>query len=286
MKALRATGVILAAAAVLGLAACGGGHGASATGTTAKLLSPAQSKHAVAVATAKTIDSTVHLDLSVAIKPVGSADKGGVYSATGDLNRTEGKIAVDERFMGGNLRQEVLSRANGHLILYETPANVPLPKGKTWLKIDLTQYGMKRYRANTAFLAGADQDPFAALALFAAPSAEVTDLGLDWLPDSTLNSHFRARVNVVTVAKAKGVKGVFLGALAADVGQPVQTIDVWVSKQGRVARVRVQKLLRDANTGQQLRQTSIADFSRFGEPLHVSLPPAARVVDYFALAAK
>lgn len=287
MKALRATGIVLATAAALGLAACGGGHGGSATTAgTRTLLTAAQAKQAVAAATAKTAGSTVHVDLSIALKEVGSTSKGGVYSATGDLGQTTGTIAVDQRFVGGGLHQEILSRANGHLILYESPANVPLPKGKTWLKIDLTKYGFKRYGANTAFLAGADQDPFAALALVAAPSARVTDLGLDWLPDRTLDSHFRARVNVVTVAKAKGVKGVDLGALAADVGNPVQTIDVWVSKQGRVARVRVQKLLRDVNTGSQLRQTSIADFSRFGEAVHATLPPAAQVADFLALAAK
>jgi hypothetical protein len=280
---LRTTGIVLAPAVALALAACGG-HGGSAGGAT-KLLSPAQAKQAVAAATAKTVGSTLHLDLSVTIRAADSTGSGN-YSATGDLGRSLGRIDVDERFVGGDLRHEVLSRRNGHLVLYETPANVPLPKGKTWLKIDLTRYGMKRYGANTAFLAGADQDPFAALTLATAPAARVTDLGLDWLPDRTLDGHFRARVNVVAVAKASGVKGASLRSLAADVGQPVQTIDVWVGKGGRVARVRVQKSLLDANSGSQLQQSSIADFNHFGEPVHVSLPPAARVVDLFALAAK
>jgi hypothetical protein len=283
VRALRATGIVLSAAAVLALAACGG-HGGSAGGAT-KLLSPAQAKQAVADATAKTTGSTLHLDLSVTIRAAGTSGS-GTYSATGDLGRSLGRIDVDERFVGGDLRHEVVSRQNGHLILYETPANVPLPKGKTWLKIDLTKYGMKRYGANTSFLAGADQDPYAALTLAASPAAKVTDLGLDWLPDRTLDSHFRARVDVVSVAKARGVKGADLATLGADVGQPTQTIDVWVGKQGRVARVRVQKVLRDANTGSQLRQSSIADFSRYGEPVHVSLPPPARVADLLALSSK
>jgi hypothetical protein len=281
---LRATGIVLgAAAAVLALAACGG-H--SSAGGAAKRLSPAQSKQALAAATTKTVGSTVHLDLSVTIRQVGSTSGSGVYSATGDLSGSDGKIDVDERFVGGDLRHEILTRPSGHLILYETPANVPLPKGKTWLKVDLTRYGIKRYGADTTFLAGADQDPFAALALVAAPAAQVTDLGPDVLPNGTLVSHFQAQVNVVTVAKAKGVKGASLRTLAADVGKPVQTIDVWVDKGGRVARVRVQKALRDANSGSQLHQSSIADFSRYGEPVHVTLPPAARVVDLFSLTAK
>ena len=91
-----------------------------------------------------------------------------------------------------------------------------LPKGKTWLEVDMSVYGIQRYGANTTFLAGADQDPVEALNLATSAPAHVTDLGPDWLPDNTLNTHYRATVRVLDVAKAAGVKGAGLKALQAD----------------------------------------------------------------------
>lgn len=277
MGAVRWSGIVLTAVAVLALAACGGGGGGHT------LLSPEQSKQTVASAAAKTRGAGVHLDLAVTLHRV-AGNGAAVYSATGDLDPAGGHLQIDQRGTGGDLRSEVISRRDGHLVLYENPAgSITLPKGKTWLKLDLTRYGKQRYGANTTFLAGADQDPFAALELATAPAAHVTDLGLQWLPDRTLNTHYRARVDVVAVAREKGVKGKALTQLASEVNGRNETIDVWVSKQGRVARVQVRKIVLDVATGSKLRQTSIADFSRFGERVHVTLPKAALVADYFAL---
>lgn len=276
---MRGIGVVVAAVAVLSLAACGGGGG---SGGGQKLLSPAQSKQAVAAAAAKTRSTSEHLDLAVTLHRV-AGNGAAVYSASGELDPSGGHLQIDQRGAGGDLRSEIISRSGGHLVLYENPAGFPLPKGKTWLKLDLTRYGLREYGANTTFLAGADQDPFAALVLATAPAAHVTDLGLDWLPDRTLNTHYRATVDVVTVAKGRGVKGKALKKLAAQVNGRVETIDVWVSKQGRVARVQVRKIVLDAASGSKLRQTSIADFSRFGEAVHTTLPPQARIADFFAI---
>jgi hypothetical protein len=277
VRAVRGIGVVAAALAVLALAACGGGGGH-------KLLSPEQSKQAVADAAQKTRGAGAHLDLAVTLHRL-AGNGAAVYGASGDLDPAGGHLQIDQRGTGGDLRQEVISRSGGRLVLYESPPGaITLPKGKTWLKLDLTRYGRERYGANTTFLAGADQDPYAALELATARAAHVTDLGLQWLPDRTLDTHFRATVDVVAVAKEKGVTGKALKRLAADVNGRRQTIDVWVSKQGRVARVKVQKIVLDAATGGKLRQTSIADFSRFGERVRVTLPPSSLVADYFTLA--
>lgn len=162
---------------------------------------------------------------------------------------------------------------------------MPLPKGKTWLKVDMSEFGLQRYGANTTFLAGADQDPVEALNLVTAPAAKVVDLGLDWLPDDTLNTHYRGTVSVIAVAKAAGVKGAGLQTLRSDMGNPVQTIDVWVSKKGRVARIQVKSPVKETD-GTILQQTSTADFSKFGMKATVPLPPASKTQDYFALTTK
>lgn len=276
---VRGIGFLAAAVAVLSLVACGGGGGGSGE----KLLTPAQSKQAVLAAADKTRSSTVHLELTVTLKQV-NGQGAAVYNASGDLGPELGHLQLDQRNVGGDLKHVVIDRHAGHLVVYSTPASVPLPKGKTWLELDLTRYGLTRYGANTTFLSGADQDPFAALDLATAPSARVTDLGLEYLPDDTVNTHYRVKANVVAVARDKGVKGKGLEALEADMsgGAAQQTIDIWVAKSGRIARVQVVKTLRNASGG-TLRQTSIADFSRFGEQVHTTLPPAAKTADYFAL---
>jgi hypothetical protein len=276
---VRGIGIVGALAAVLALAACGGGGG----GGGKKLLTPEQSKQAVVTAADKTRASTVHLELAVSLKQV-NGQGAAVYNASGDLGPELGHIQLDQRNVGGDLKQVVIDHRAGHLIVYSTPVSIPLPKGKTWLELDLTRYGMRRYGANTIFLSGADQDPFAALDLATAPSAHVTDLGLEYLPDATVNTHYRAKVDLVAVARDKGIKGKGLQALEADMtgGAEQQTIDIWVAKSGQIARVQVAKTLRNANGG-ALRQTSIADFSRFGEQVHVTLPPAAKTADYLTL---
>ncbi|MGH3050223.1 MAG: hypothetical protein ACRDLK_08695, partial [Gaiellaceae bacterium] len=243
----------------------------------------AQARQAVAAAAAKTKSSNVHVDVDISLRKPGATNV-LVYGASGNFTPDGGRFEIDRRRIGGSLQHEIVWRKSGHLILYTNPTLVPLPKGKTWLEVDMSKYALDRYGANTTFLAGADQDPIEALDLVTAKAAQVTDLGQDWLPDNTLNQHYRAKVNIVSVAKDEGVKGAGLQALIADLGRQTQTIDIWVSKQGRVARVEVQSQV--TSNGTKLQQKSIADFTKYGEQVSVSLPPAKKTQDYFQLTSK
>ena len=142
----------------------------------------------------------------------------------------------------------------------------------------------KQYGADTTFLAAPDQDPFQPLKLTQSPAAKVRDLGMDWLPDRTLNHRYEATVSIVAAAQAAGVKGTGLAALKKALGNPTQTIDVWVSKAGNVARTVVKGPEKTPIGTLQLQETT--DFTNFGAKTSVTVPSAAKSADYFALTAK
>jgi hypothetical protein len=268
--------------AALALAGCGGSGAASPGGSTSKPAPPtAQAKQAVAAAAASTERSTVKVHVSVVLIKPGQAVTSH-YLADGAIGPRGGRIEIDRTLLGAGILHEVLVRAGGHLVVYTSPSGIPLPAGKTWLKIDLTEYGKRRYGADTTFFAGSDQDPFQPLELLGSPVAKVRNLGLDWLPDHTLNTHYRGTVSLVAAAKAEGASASGLAQIRADLGAPTQTVDVWVSKKGRIARVIVQGPAK-APDGSTLTLRSTIDFTAYGTKAPVAVPPAKKVEDYFTL---
>jgi hypothetical protein len=277
----------LAALALLA-AGCGGG-GSSTAGTPTEPKPPSgptdQAKRAVAAATAKTESSSADVVVHVRFRKSGSR-KELMYGATGTLVPHGGTLAIDLRGLGGRLSHELFLRdADGGLVLYTSPSPLKLPSGKTWLRLDLTRYGIQRYGADTTFLAGADQDPLQAAKLLDSPVAKVRYVGLGRLPDQTLDRHYQGTVDVVAAAKAAGVKGAAVNKVRADFGAETKTIDVWVNRDGALARVVVQAPQK-APDGSTLETRETLDFSRYGAKTTLTRPPAAKVEDYFELTAK
>jgi hypothetical protein len=281
-----ASSVAAALAASLVLAGCGGSATSSPGGSgpdptpTASGPTP-QAKEAVAGAAATTERSTAKVHISVVLSKQGQATTSH-YLADGAIGPRGGRIEIDRTLLGGGIQHEVLVRQGGHLVVYTSPSAITLPAGRSWLKIDLTTYAQRRYGADTTFFAGADQDPFQPLELLGSPAAKVRDLGLDWLPDHTLNTHYRGTVSLLAAARAAGAKQSGLAQIRTDLGAPTQTVDVWVSKKGRVARVIVQGPAK-APDGSTLTLRSTIDFTAYGTKAPVAVPPAKKVEDYFSL---
>ena len=235
----------------------------------------------MADAAATTERSTAKVHVSVVLSKPGQATTSH-YLADGAIGPQGGRIVIDRTLLGAGIQHEVLVRQGGHLVVYTSPSAITLPQGKSWLKIDLTTYAQRRYGADTTFFAGADQDPFQALELLGSPVAKVRDLGLDWLPDHTLNTHYRGTVSLLAAAKAAGANASGLAQIRSDLGAPTQTVDVWVSKKGRVARVIVEGPAK-APDGSTLTLRSTVDFTAYGTKAPVGPPPAKQVEDYFSL---
>jgi hypothetical protein len=262
---------------------CGSGRpgGAGSGSTTATPTRAA--KEAVDKAVASTETSTALVEVRVVLRKRGASNE-LAYRATGTVTPRGGTLKIDRSNIGGGVQQEVFTRTKGRLVLYTSPVSASLPKGKTWLKVDMTKYGRQRYGGDTTFLAGADQDPLQALQLLRSPAARVADAGEDWLPDHTLNHRYNGTVNLLAAARAAGVSGAGLTKLRTDVGNPTQHIDVWVSKKGMVARVVVQSPQKTSQGTLQLKETT--DFNAYGTTATVAAPPAAKTADYFSLNSK
>jgi hypothetical protein len=274
-----------AAAAGLAVSGCGSGGSPSASpGSTSATPTPTQAaKAAVEKATASTEASTAVVEVRVELRKSGASNV-LAYRATGSVAPGGGTLTIDRTGIGGGVQHEVFTRVGGRLVIYTSPVTATLPKGKTWLKVDMTKYGRLQYGADTTFLAGADQDPLQALQLLRSPAAKVTDVGEDWLPDHTLNHRYNGTVNVLAAARAAGVAGAGLTRLRAAMGNPTQHIDVWVGEKGRVARVVVRSPEKTAQGTLQLKETT--DFTSYGTRAAVKTPPASKTADYFSLSGK
>jgi hypothetical protein len=271
------------AAGTLAAAGCGGSTSPGTAAGSTNAVPTQAAKAAVDRATAMTETSTALVEVRVELRKSGASNV-LAYRATGSVAPGGGMLRIDRTTIGGGIQQEVFTRTGGRLVLYTNPVSTTLPKGKTWLKVDMTKYGRQQYGANTTFLAGADQDPLQPLQLLRSPAAKVTDAGQDWLPDHTLNHRFNGTVNILAAAQAAGVTGTELTKLRTDMGDPTQHIDVWVSKKGRVARVVVQSPEKTAQGTLQLKETT--DFTSYGTHATVTLPPARKTADYFSLGSK
>lgn len=286
---MRRSSLVASAALVtaggLVVAGCGSGtSGSAAPRSTTATPTPTQAaKSAVDRAITSSETSTALVEIQVVLRKPGASNI-LAYRATGAVAPDGGTLKIDRSNIGGGVQREVFTRTDGRLVLYTSPVSISLPKGKTWLKVDMTKYGRQRYGGDTTFLAGADQDPLQALQLLRSPAAKVTDAGDDWLPDRTLNHRYNGTVNLLAAARAAGVTGSGLTKLRTDVGNPTQHIDVWVSKKGKVARVVVQAPQKTSQGTLRLKETT--DFTAYGTPATVKTPPAAKTADYFALTAK
>ena len=203
-RAVFVPAAMLAAAAVLVAAGCGSSGSpktAAASPTTPSAPSSA-AKQAVADALAKTETANADLQVQVVLRKSGGS-RPLAYQARGVVAAGSGSLKIDRSQIGDEIVNEVFTHPNGRLVLYTTSPSTlkQIPAGKTWLKVDMTRFAKKQYGADTTFLAAPDQDPFQPLKLTQSPAAKVRDLGMDWLPDRTLNHRYEATVNIVAAAR-------------------------------------------------------------------------------------
>jgi hypothetical protein len=282
MRRLSLACCVLCALAVAGCGSSGGGGGSTQR---AKAKNPASvqptaaAKKAVLDAASQTATSTASVHISVVLRKPGSAQTSH-YQADGTIVPAGGKLVIDRTALNGGTQTEIFLHQQGHLVLYTNPVQATLAPGKTWLKVDMTKYGKLRYGTDATFLAGADQDPLAALQLLGSPAAKVKDLGQDWLPNYTLNTKYEGKVDVLAAAKAAGATKAGLAKLRSDLGQPTQTIDVWVNEQGRLGRVTVSGPAK-APDGTVYTLQTVTDFTDYGKSATVKPPPAKKTEDYF-----
>jgi len=262
--------LLLAGVAVLALAACGSGNGTK---------SPASAKRIVSDAYTAMTKTRALVSVGVLfVKTDGT--RINAYEEDGNVAPDGVALLIDRRPTGGNLSHEILIReALDKLVLYLRPSPTKLPKGKTWLAVDLTAYSKTRYGVALTTLVSADRDPLQPAKLLTSSVATVKDIGPDNLPINVPCEHYRGRVNLYAAAKADGVKSLGLKAVEADVGHATQTIDIWIDTKGRIKQMIV-AAPEQSSSGTKFTLRETVTFRNYGSGGAIDAPPAAQVQNY------
>jgi hypothetical protein len=225
------------------LAACGGGSKSGKT-TTA---SPLSSVESAALKTSQA--GGEHLALKATANASGqqvTVDGSGVF----DTKRHRGSLQVN--LNAGALSATLTEVLDGTDLYVRSPLLASsLPKGKTWLKLDLAK-AAKSKGFNLSDLTA--QDPSQTLE-YLRTLKSVTTVGTETV-GGVSTTHYRAQIDVTKLSKAA----------AAQVR--AGTYEVWVGDDGYVHRVRV------ATTG-GAKVVATSDLSDFGSAVSVTVPSTA-----------
>ena len=237
--------LLLLLAAPLALAACGGGGKSSSSELN---LSPtAYVKQAAQKSSAA---SSVHMKLRGSVTVPGGQSV--VLSGDGGFTKSDGSFRLD--FNVGGLSGSIDAVMQGKALYVRSPLfSDALPKGKSWLRLDLAKQAKAQGLDLTTLAA---QDPAQTLARLAS-LGDVKDLGAEQI-DGVDTTHYR---------------GHFAKATATQTAGP---FDVWVGKDdGYVRRVQ----FATAAAGSATRSLITMDLSDFGKDVTVTVPSAAETAD-------
>jgi hypothetical protein len=248
----------LLALLVLLLAACGGGKSSAP----AVNMTPIAYVKSAGTKTAQAPSEHVTLKGSATV-----ASTQVTIDGTGDFDNTKKQGSMHADFSAGGLTGTIDEVLNGTTIYLQSPLLTSnLPKGKTWLKLDL-QKAMQSKGINLSALT--TQSPTALLSQLQA-AGNVTKVGNETI-NGAATTHYRAQIDL-----AKLPQGDKIAALAHAKYGP---LDIWIgSDDGYVHRLHTEYTIKVAKTPAQ----SIAmtmDFSDFGKTVSVSVPSASETVD-------
>jgi hypothetical protein len=240
---------------VLPLAACGGGSKSSGQPSN---MTPVAYVKSSATKTAQT--SSEH----VALK--GSLTVGGTLvtvDGTGDFDNAKKLGSMHADFSAGGLSGTLDEVLNGSTIYLQSPLLTSnLPKGKTWLKLDLQKAAPK----GVDLSALTTQSPTKLLAQLQA-SGNVTKVG-DETINGTATTRYRGKLDVAKLPR--------VAALAKATYAPV---DIWIGKDDRyVHRIHTAYTIKAVNASAQSIAVTV-DFSDFGKSVSVSVPAASATAD-------
>lgn len=243
----------------LAVAACGGGSKASPN---AKKLAPSAYVAFAGKKTART--SSEHLKLN------GSTTVSGqtvTVSGQGDFDNHAriGTFHLD--FNAGGLATTIDELVSENRIFLKSPLlEGQLPKGKTWVLIDLKR-ALSARGIDVSTLSA--QDPTQALAQLQRLGT-VTKVGSETI-DGTATTHYVGHIDPSKLPQKAQIK-----ALANAKYGP---FDVWVGNDDLVRRLKFSFTVAPAGSASKQTVTFSSDFSDFGKIVKADLPPAGTTFD-------
>jgi hypothetical protein len=245
----------LLALLVLPLAACGGGSKSSGKPSN---MTPVAYIKSSAARTAQTPSEHVTLKGSLTVGTTLVTIDG-----TGDFDNAGKRGSMRADFSAGGLSGTLDEVLDGTTIYLQSPLLTSnLPKGKTWLKLDLRKAAPK----GVDLSALTTQSPTRLFSQLQA-AGNATTVG-----DETINgaatTHYRAKLDLSKLAK-----------VAAPANATYAPLDIWIGKDdGYVHRMHLAYTLKVANASAQSIAVTV-DFSDFGKSVSVSVPAASATAD-------
>ncbi len=245
---------------VLPLAACGGGSKSSSNGSN---LSPVAYVKSAAAKTARVPSehSAVTANVTVSGQPV-------IVTGAGDFDNTTHQGFMHADFSVSGLTGTVDEVLDGTTIYMKSPLFADgLPKGKTWLKLDLQKALASKGIDFSALLS---QNPSQTLAQLQSSGA-VTKVGAETI-GGVDTTHYRGRID-----PAKLPQGAKIEALT---GAKYGPYDVWIGNDdGYVHRMALSYSLKAKGSTARQTTTMTMTFSDFGKGVIVTVPSAADSFD-------
>lgn len=256
----RRAGAALLVLLPFAVAACGGGG--SKESPNAKRLSPSAYLALAGKKTAKTASEHLTLHGSTAL-----SGQAVTLSGQGNFDNSAriGSFHLDVN--AGGLATTIDEIVSATRIYLKSPLLAgQLPKGKTWVLVDLRR-ALSARGIDVSTLSV--QDPTLALAQLQRLGT-VTKVGSDTI-DGTATTHYVGHVDPSKLPQTKQIK-----VLAnAKYGQ----FDVWVGNDDLVRRLKFSLTVAPAGSSSKQTVTVSSDFSDFGKIVKANLPPAASTFD-------
>jgi hypothetical protein len=241
------------------LAACGGGTALNASEVK---LTPVAFVTAAAKKTGK--ETSEHMSMKGSVTVAGQLV---TLTGDGDFDNAKRLGSMHMTFNAGGLSGDLDEVLDGTTVYMRSPLFADgLPKGKTWMKLDLEKAAASQ---GVDFSALGSQDPTQTLAQLQA-IGNVTEVGAEQV-GGVDTTHYRGRVDLAKVPQGAKIKALTDAAYGP--------YDVWIGKDdGYVHRVKFSFSIKLKGAGRE----SIAltnDFSDFGKDVSVTVPAEADTYD-------
>ena len=245
----------LLALIVLPLAACGGGSKSSGQPSN---MTPVAYVKSSAAKTAQT--PSEHVTLKGSLTVAGTLV---TIDGTGDFDNAKKLGSMHADFSAGGLSGTLDEVLNGTTIYLQSPLLTSnLPKGKTWLMLDLQKAAPK----GVDLSALTTQSPTKLLSQLQA-AGNVTRVG-DETINGTATTYYRTKLDASKLPKVAALANATYGPL-----------DIWIGKDdGYVHRLHMTYSIKVANAPAQSIAVTV-DFSDFGKSVSVSVPAASATAD-------
>jgi hypothetical protein len=250
---------LLLVAFVLPLAACGGGGGSSST--QGANLTPIAYVQSAAKKSAQA--TSEHVSIAGVATVRGQAI---TLRGNGDFDNAKkaGSLHTDVNL--GGLAATLDAVIDGTTFYLKSPLfSDALPKGKSWIKLDLQKAGKSQGIDFSALLS---QDPAQSFAQLQA-SGSVTEVG-DETIDGVDTTHYRAKVDISKLPQGQKIASLTKVRYAP--------YDVWIGKDdGYVYRVKTSYVYDVGGIRQSVSSTT--NYSDFGKDVNVQVPSDDESVD-------